>query len=54
MSSPDLHEISEPAAGMPQDSLYEIRNVQQIRGEPTRRWFCAQEMELIHRLVRRG
>ena len=47
MSSSDLHEISESAAGMRQDSLYEIRNVQQIRGELNRRWFFSHEMDLI-------
>ena len=29
------------------DPLYEIRNVQQVPGEPRRRWFFSHEMDLI-------
>jgi hypothetical protein len=47
VSSPEPHPIAVAGTVIPQDALYEIRNVQQVRGEPTRRWFCADEMDLI-------
>ena len=47
MSSSEPHDISKPVAGVPEDSLYEIRNVQQVRGELRRRWFFSHEMDLI-------
>jgi hypothetical protein len=37
MSSPEI----------PENALFEIRNVRQIRGEARRRWFFSHEMDLI-------
>ena len=32
---------------LPEETLYEIRNVQQVPGEPRRRWYFSHEMDLI-------
>lgn len=47
MSNPEPDTIAVPGTVIPQDALYEIRNVQQVSGEPTRRWFFSHEMDLI-------